>query len=228
MKGSVLGRGFAVIACMACLACVAAPTASAIPATTVQCGQVITQDTKLANDLVGCPKSGLTIGSDTITLDLNGHTISGDGNPDDSEEAGVVNPGFDGVMVKNGTVTEFTQMINAGVAPVTGMTIRNISGEGIFGDVFVVGDGNVIEKSTLLGNNQSGIFIHGDNNVITKNLIVGNNDIAILVSGDANSITKNTIRSGNSCAAFIDTAGENNVVQKNDTSATGGICNEPQ
>jgi len=60
--------------------------------------------------------------------------------------------------------------------------------------------------------------------VITKNLIVGNNDIAILVSGDRNEITKNTIRSGSSCIAFIDATGQDNVIEKNDTSATGGVC----
>jgi hypothetical protein len=224
MKRSFLGLAPRVALGLVALAALAVPTAAATPATTVQCGQVITQDTRLANDLIGCSDNGLIIGADNITLDLNGHTISGDNNPDDSEEAGVVNPGYDGVTIKNGTINGFTLVINAGTEQVTGGTIRDVTGEGIFGDIFLVGNGNVIEKNTLLGGNQDAINVHGDGNVITKNLIVGNNDIAIIVSGNGNSITKNTIRSGNSCEAFIDTDGQNNVVAKNDTTATGGFC----
>jgi hypothetical protein len=44
----------------------------------VQCGQVITQDVRLDSDLE-CPPdtTGLVIGADDVTVDLNGHTISG-------------------------------------------------------------------------------------------------------------------------------------------------------
>ena len=41
----------------------------------VACGQVITEDTTLENDL-SCPGDGIVIGADGITLDLNGHTVS--------------------------------------------------------------------------------------------------------------------------------------------------------
>src|SRR4051794_40004914 len=43
----------------------------------VQCGDVITQDTKLDSDLTNCPGDGIVIGADDIELDLNGHTIDG-------------------------------------------------------------------------------------------------------------------------------------------------------
>ena len=45
----------------------------------VECGDTITADTTLDSDLTGCPNNGIVIGADDITLDLNGHTISGDG-----------------------------------------------------------------------------------------------------------------------------------------------------
>ena len=47
----------------------------------VQCGDVITQGTTLDSDLIDCPGDGLVIGADNITLDLNGHTVDGDGDP---------------------------------------------------------------------------------------------------------------------------------------------------
>ena len=46
-----------------------------------QCGDTITADTTLHQDLVNCPNNGIIIGADNITLDLNGHTIDGDGTP---------------------------------------------------------------------------------------------------------------------------------------------------
>src|SRR5436190_11896920 len=52
--------------------------ASASP---VSCGDTITTDATLHKDLVNCPNNGLVIGADNITLDLNGHTIDGDGKP---------------------------------------------------------------------------------------------------------------------------------------------------
>jgi hypothetical protein len=43
----------------------------------VQCGDVITQDTTLDSDLIGCPGDGIVIGGSDITLDLGGHTVEG-------------------------------------------------------------------------------------------------------------------------------------------------------
>ena len=43
------------------------------------CGQTITADTTLNSDLTNCTGPGITIGADDITLDLNGHTITGKG-----------------------------------------------------------------------------------------------------------------------------------------------------
>jgi hypothetical protein len=106
-------------------AAVASP-APAIPRVTVTCGQIITRDTKVANDLIDCPRHGLVIGAANITLDLNGHTIDGNGvifEPcpvDEPCNAGIANSGirdgrpingrgFDGVTIANGTVREFAE-----------------------------------------------------------------------------------------------------------------------
>ena len=47
----------------------------------VACGDTITADTTLDSDLVNCPSNGIVIGADDITLDLNDHTVAGDGEP---------------------------------------------------------------------------------------------------------------------------------------------------
>jgi parallel beta-helix repeat protein len=80
----------------------------------VKCGDTITTDTKLHKDLLHCPNNGIIIGADGITLDLNGHTIDGDGNPaagcnpqTDFCDVGVANFGHDGVTVIDGSLRQF-------------------------------------------------------------------------------------------------------------------------
>jgi parallel beta-helix repeat protein len=99
-------------------------SAGAMKPARVHCGQIIRADTVVANDLHACPDIGLAIGAPNITLDLNGHTIQGNGQPltDCPEEepcnSGIANseidglevvngPGFPGVTIRNGTVRGF-------------------------------------------------------------------------------------------------------------------------
>ena len=94
----------------------------------VECGDVITQDTKLDSDLIDCPGDGLEIGADNVTLDLNGHTVDGDGDarPGLGCDTGIRNGGFDncsrqdaghgGVTIRNGTVREFAHGVQVIIA----------------------------------------------------------------------------------------------------------------
>ena len=82
-------------------------------ASQVGCGDTITADTTLDSDLVDCPNNGIVIGADGITLDLSGHSISGNGKPvrrcprREPCDIGVVNDGHDGVTVRDGAVRQF-------------------------------------------------------------------------------------------------------------------------
>jgi parallel beta-helix repeat protein len=79
----------------------------------VSCGDEITTDITLDSDLLDCPNNGIVIGADDITLDLNGHTIDGDGTlfegcgKNELCDVGVANDGHDGVTVRHGSVREF-------------------------------------------------------------------------------------------------------------------------
>jgi parallel beta-helix repeat protein len=103
------------------------PNAAADAAVRVSCGEIITVDTKLANDLTNCPRHGIIVGADGITLDLNGHTVDGDATPfedcpeDEPCDVGIVNsalrngtpfngPGFDRVTIENGSVQDFSEV----------------------------------------------------------------------------------------------------------------------
>jgi hypothetical protein len=224
MNRSIRGMARGIALGIVVLAAVVVPTAVAAPATTVQCGQVITQDTKLANDLSGCTGSGLIIAVDNVTLDLNGHTVSGDNDFDESEEAGVQIRGVDGAVIRNGTIRNFVHVVDAGdFGPVTDAVIRNITGDGIFGLVFLVGDRNRIERNTFTGGGDGGLFVSGDENVVFKNAIVGDWEIPVAVNGDRNRITHNLIRGEEHCQALFDVSGNGNVVRHNDASG-GGFC----
>ena len=87
----------------------------------VSCGQTITKDTTLDNDLIECPGDGIVIGADRITLDLNGHTITGrfdlrfcgynyttgERKGECAHQDGIVNSGHDRVVIRNGEVSHF-------------------------------------------------------------------------------------------------------------------------
>jgi hypothetical protein len=72
------------------------------PATPVACGQVLTSSVRVANGLSECPGDGLIVGAADITIDLDGRTRDGTG-----LGAGVLNAGFDGVTITNGTIQDF-------------------------------------------------------------------------------------------------------------------------
>ena len=68
---------------------------------------------------VNCPNNGILIGADNITLDLNYHTIDGDGtqaagcdNQTEFCDTGVVNDEHDGVTVVHGSIRQFGAGIN--------------------------------------------------------------------------------------------------------------------
>ena len=90
------------------------PAVAQAAPTRVSCGVTITADTRLGADLVNCPNNGVVIGADDITLDLNGHTVAGDGSPFPSCSEGVScdigidnTAGHTGVTIRSGSVREF-------------------------------------------------------------------------------------------------------------------------
>jgi len=94
-------------------------TASAAPASpsrapeVARCGQVITADFTLANDLT-CPKDALIAGADGITIDLNGKTLKGPGMGPQTwpapqlDSVGVRVERRSSVTVKNGSTSDFS------------------------------------------------------------------------------------------------------------------------
>lgn len=106
---------FALLA--AASACLAQSAGQAL-ATTVHCGDVITHDVRLDADLTNCSGDGLVVGAANVTIDLNGHTISGMGSgwgianftPKAIEEK-FDGPGYSGFTLQSGTIRGFATAI---------------------------------------------------------------------------------------------------------------------
>lgn len=95
----------------------------------VTCGEVITANIVVANDLT-CPGNALSIGADGVTLDLGGHTIRGSGSGVGVQIADD-NPQISGVTITDGTIAHFDSAIrlfNADGATFSGLVLANDSG----------------------------------------------------------------------------------------------------
>ncbi|MHB8792757.1 MAG: right-handed parallel beta-helix repeat-containing protein [Thermoleophilia bacterium] len=133
----------------------------------------------------------ISIGSNNITIDGNGHMLNGGG------AYGVYNDGFSGVTIKNLVLTNFSYGVFLcfnGNNNVIGNTVTNSSEEGIalWGSSSNTIEGNTVTNSYWDG---IGLIFGGGNNLVRYNTIA-NNQWGVWVAGSSN----NTIYNNN----FID------------------------
>ena len=106
----------------------------AFAAPTVRCGEVITANVTLRVDL-RCPRDGLRVGADDITIDLNGHTLSG---PGTAESVGIRNELYPSLIIRDGTVSNFAVGIYIGsgssLSDTPGARIEGVNSRGIVAD----------------------------------------------------------------------------------------------
>lgn len=146
----------------------------------LSCGDTITINTTLTADLGPCPDVGLNINANAITLDLNGHTISGDGSG--SFSYGILSTSNSNVVIDStggkGTVKNFEAgvFINGGGSNVVRhlRVINNVgsvaSGQGA-GIIVASEVGDVVEKNIVARNGPfEGIAVfNGADNLIAHN-----------------------------------------------------------
>jgi parallel beta-helix repeat protein len=195
----------ALIVTVAVVALVAS-SGAAVAAKQPKCGDKITTDTTLHHDLVDCPNNGIVIGADGITLDLNGHTIDGDGSlttdcPEDVIcDDGVVNEGHDGVTVAHGAVRQFA--LGALLAGQRHSRLLDISASKNQFPGIVIGDSarSVVRNSDVFQNglhtDEAGIVLfHSRRTRLLHNSIRHNGDIGLFMErSDHNLIRGNTLR----------------------------------
>ena len=169
-------------------------------AAVLACGQTITQNTVLENDVGPCPANlghGIIVGADNITLDLNGHQVLG--------TSGLINDGAGvyvfrrtGVTVKNGTVRNF----DCGVA-IEGGSGNTVSGVHAQDNIGAVGASRCGEGVAILSS---------QNNRVVSNRIVHNGPFGGIGVYTAVNSEHNRTTSGVSRGNLIDS---NQVVDNN-------------
>ena len=173
----------------------------------VECGDRVTHDVRLDDDLVNCRGNGLTVAADGITIDLGGHVVDGIG-----RGAGILNgqwgDGRRDLTVRNGTVRGFKVGVRSGARgthvsrlKVTrnaagGIVLRSrecrvernqVTDNGYGHGIFVGG----VSQCRIVGNRVArhlGAGIEASRSrahVIERNTVMGNRQAGILLAGTA-------------------------------------------
>jgi hypothetical protein len=154
----------------------------------LSCGAVIATSTTLTRDLINCPGDGLVIGADGITLNLNGHTVSGDGPTDDSLDVGVRVEGHRHVTVSGGTVTGFKRGVMFAAGSDAGVVkrlraVHNGTPNGGAGVRVSSSDDVVVADSTFVANHVGiAVAVDADRVLISGNTISDDTQLAMEVS----------------------------------------------
>lgn len=183
---------------------------SSFSVSALSCWDVLTQDTYMTEDLTNCRYYGLEIGADNITLDCQGHVISGL-----NDAAGVLvsassNNTYDGVKIRNCVIQNFKY----GIAASTNFS--------------------EISNNTLQNNRYNGLNYSGSDSVITNNIFrnhPGEDGIGgfglklgppIFVDLKRNTISNNIIENNDHGVSLeddvINNTFRNNLVQNNNLS----------
>jgi parallel beta-helix repeat protein len=196
----------------------------------VNCGDTVTGDTTLDSDLINCPNNGIVIGADDVTLDLNGHTIDGDGVLGCDEfyacDFGVDNTaGHDGVTIEGGTIRDFATAVF--VLEANHNRLRHLSSShNVLGGMLVIASPDArVEHTSISANglttDQAGLIVFDSSEVlIDANSIRDNGDIGMFLQGvDDSRVERNSV-SGNPEAGII-LDGNRNEVSGNRASKNG-------
>ena len=210
-------------------------TGVATAAHTRQCGDVITANEVLHNDIGPCHGNGLVVMGSNITVDLNGHQIFGEGGlVVEHQAAGVRILGQSNVVVRNGTLRNFYHGVRVTQGSRNRITaVRVLDNRGGNGIVLENSTDNLVDSNLVVGNGRfSGISTFDSvslparsaRNTITNNLLNMNNFMGAhgvsVENGAGHRITGNQVvasgRDGISLFAPVsDTLVEANVVRNN-------------
>jgi parallel beta-helix repeat protein len=197
----------------------------------VSCNDTITTDTTLDSDLTKCTGPGIRIGADDITLDLNGHTITGKGNG-----VGVNNiAGYDGVTIEDGSIHNFMESVAVvGAADNhlrglslshnrhVGMYVQDSSGIEIednsvtdirFAGIFLSRSHDLRVEGNSVSTSSGGVVAAASDHVAIEGNVAEGNDgwgIALVQGTSESHVAANTV-SGNEAGIGLDDANDNQV-----------------
>ena len=156
----------------------------------VTCGSTITKNTTLNHDLVNCRNSGIIIGADHLTLNLNGHSIGGDGAPvstcppKHACDIGVDNTaGHADVTIRSGSIKQFDVAVLLEGAEQNRLRDLTVSTTSSFGLVIRNSNLSVLEHNTLTSTGTSGILLQKETRIrVVGNSVSGNSGFGIVLA----------------------------------------------
>ncbi|MGI0072586.1 MAG: right-handed parallel beta-helix repeat-containing protein [Nitrosotalea sp.] len=173
----------------------------------------VTSTCKLTNDLT----EGVVIGSNNITLDGNGHTISG------TSGNGILLEVRTGVTVKNVNVKNFDTGINADNSIGVTLSGDTITSSTTFG-ISVSYSNQIKVTGNAVSNSGHGIyFVHSTQNTISNNSVSNNNDAITLSLTDNSSVSGNTVSNNSGNGILLIYYGTDTVTGNTVTGNNGGI-----
>ena len=163
------------------------------PASHVACGDTLTAETVLDEDLTCTGNTGLVLGGDDFTLWLNGHTITGPGAEVEGSD-GIADDGTarSGVVIRGGTISGFQDGIDldASHSDVKGLQVD----AGALG-IAVRGDDNFIYSNTTDFAGFTGIEVVGNNTYMWGNHVTGTPEDGIVSDGNNPRLVFNSVDS---------------------------------
>ena len=180
------------------------------------CGSVVVDDLTLDHDLA-CAGSGLIAGADGISLNLNGHVISGAGSGD-----GIAIVGRTDVTVKGGRIQNFTAGVRVTLS--SDVQIKNTTiadnTDGI--DCAAECTGSTFKANEFRNNRARGIMLRGltRDNVVKDNVLDGNR-VGVLLFGAVDTVVKDNILSSSVVANIrVNVLATGNTIRDNTASTS--------
>jgi parallel beta-helix repeat protein len=182
------------------------------------CGGYVTQDLTLNHDIYGCVDGGLVVGKSGVTIDLNGHTITGLGEGD-----GIAVAGVSGVTVRNGTITNFEVGVRLQGVTNSRFLDTRLSLNSDASAWVESSSHNKFKHLTMTENGDGGFrLIASHNNRIAKNAVSGASDSGIMMEerSSQNRLVRNRIKLAGEGIKVE--GGTDNRVFRNTTNWNGG------
>jgi len=179
--------------CFALLVAVAAVfvAPSAASAAGPACGDVVLADVELKADLVGC-STGLVVGADNVTIDLNGHTIEGQSI---LTGTGIEVVGRSGVRITNGRIRGFATgvfLLDTTEARVKQLVVRDTdTGISVAG---LSGHSNRVVGNDVARSNQ-GILFFASSTLVAENRVANMSGVGIWCRGSGRIEDNRVVRS---------------------------------
>ena len=166
----------------------------------------------------------LVVTANRVTIDLQGHSITGTGQIPSSAITDIVNQPNDVIVIKNGTVSGYGDGIGLRSNRVTVIAVTSTNNVGA-GIAIISGGQHLVKSSTASSNGGAGIFLPGDRSQVEQS-IANNNTVGGIWMGPNCLVTMSTANGNGPDGAGITTSGRCTVSYNtaNDNQASGIVA----